>query len=68
MVTSFDETTDPEWDPPAMFQTDGDDDTHYAEAVINHHEICRCAECRPRCAACDRGDFQLGHHHDCPKA
>ena len=20
------------------------------------------------CAACDRGDFQLGHHHDCPKA
>ena len=20
------------------------------------------------CAACDRGDHQLGHHHNCPKA
>lgn len=20
------------------------------------------------CAACDRGNFMLGHHHDCPKA
>ena len=19
------------------------------------------------CAACDRGNYQLGHHHDCPK-
>ena len=23
---------------------------------------------RVACAACDRGDFQLGHHHECPKA
>lgn len=21
---------------------------------------------RVGCAACDRGDFQLGHHHECP--
>jgi hypothetical protein len=21
---------------------------------------------RHGCAACDRGDHQLGHHHDCP--
>lgn len=47
MVTSWDETTDPNWDPPFVFKTDGDRDTHYAEAVINHHEICRCCECIP---------------------
>lgn len=47
MVTSLDETTDPDWDPPFVFKTDGDQYTHYAEAVINHHEICRCSECIP---------------------
>jgi len=45
MVTSFDETEDERWDPPAMFQTKGHDHTHYLEAVIYHHEICECAEC-----------------------
>lgn len=44
MVTSIDETDD-DWDPVHMFQTRGDDNTHYAEAVIDHHWICKCDEC-----------------------
>ena len=45
MVTSFDETMDSDWDPVCMFQTRGDENTHYAEAVIDHHDICECSEC-----------------------
>lgn len=29
--------------------------------------IFRGSSSAEKCAACDRGDFQLGHHHDCPK-
>lgn len=45
MVTSIDTTKDGDWDEPMMFQTTGDDDTHYAEAVIDHHYVCECEEC-----------------------
>lgn len=48
MVTSFDVTMDEEWDPPMMFQTRGDDNTHYLEAVIDHHWVCKCLECSAR--------------------
>jgi hypothetical protein len=56
MVTSFNETDDADWDPVAVFQTDGNADTHYAEAIIDHHYICRCSEC-----IASRGDM-AGHH------
>ncbi len=46
MVTSWDELTDDKWDPPAMFQTRGDPNTHYIEAIRDHHWICKCSECR----------------------
>jgi len=47
MNTSFDEIMDDgSWDPPAMFQTMGHDHTHYLEAVIDHHFICKCQQCR----------------------
>lgn len=45
MVTSWDPATDEEWDPAAIFQTRGDADTHYIEAVADHHWICKCADC-----------------------
>ncbi|MGV3664274.1 MAG: hypothetical protein ACO1TE_29145 [Prosthecobacter sp.] len=45
MVTSWDETTDDEWDPPMMFQTRGDEHTYYLEAIIDHCFICKCADC-----------------------
>ena len=47
MVTSISKE-DGEWDEPWMFQTTGYKDTHYVEAVINHHEICDCEECISR--------------------
>lgn len=45
MVTSYDEKMDTHWDPPVVFQTCGDEHTHYAEAVMDHHAICECREC-----------------------
>ncbi|HEY1051233.1 MAG TPA: hypothetical protein VGE39_15790 [Prosthecobacter sp.] len=45
MVTSFDETMDKDWDPVAMFETRGDEHTHYIEAVIHHCFICKCGLC-----------------------
>jgi len=47
VVTSFDVTQDIEWDPVAVFETEGQENTHYIEAVIDHDWICKCAECRP---------------------
>lgn len=31
-----------------------------------YHEIDKAMSQLGGCAACDRGDYQLGHHHDCP--